>query len=115
MWPMSTDCPRTFSQGIFLHPKLHSQQVIKLPVAGDNVEVSEASAVSLTSGYHRCGGAALGVLLGRPTQISRILQLAGHPRDRMGGGYLWGIRPVTPFSKFPWISKPQTQKLFSTF
>ena len=38
MWPMSTDCPQTFSQGIFLRPKLYSQQVIKLPVAGDNVE-----------------------------------------------------------------------------
>ena len=36
MWPMPTDCPRTFSQGIFLRPKLHSQQVIKLPVAGDD-------------------------------------------------------------------------------
>jgi len=35
MWPMSTDCPRTFSQGIFLCPKLCSYQVIKLPVAGD--------------------------------------------------------------------------------
>ena len=32
---MSTDCPLTFSQGIFLRPKLCSYQVIKLPVAGD--------------------------------------------------------------------------------
>ena len=35
MWPMSTDCPRTFSPSIFLRPKLCSYQVIKLPVAGD--------------------------------------------------------------------------------
>ena len=37
--PMSTDCPRTFSQGVFLRSKLHSQQVIKLPVAGNNVGI----------------------------------------------------------------------------
>ena len=56
MLPMSTDCPRTFSQGIFLRPKLCSYQVIKLPVAGNGMEVSEAPAVSLTAGYHRYSG-----------------------------------------------------------
>jgi len=30
--------------------------VIKLPVAGDNVEVSEAPTMSLTAGYHRYAG-----------------------------------------------------------
>ena len=75
--PMSTDCPQTFSQGIFLRPKLCSYQVIKLPVAGDDagddMEVSEAPAVSLTAGYRLCGEAGLSVLFGRPPQISTIL------------------------------------------
>ena len=47
--------------------------------------------VSLMAGVNRCAGTALSVLLGRPPQISRNLQRAGHLRTRMGVGELKGV------------------------
>jgi len=99
---MSTDCPLTFSQGIFLRPKLCSYQVIKLPVpgddAGDGMEDSESPAVSLMAGDYQGITAVVGRMIGwcertaRPPDANFQNSIASGPPS----GAAWGAGTLIP-------------------